>query len=127
MPRNVPALVGVLAALAGCANPPVFYGDNRYPALSETAPIHVYMKESDIRVPYDVIATITAMDLGKYQMLTIQDLFPTLEAKARAIGANAVIVDGYQPVKSGIFSTGYSVYGRAVRVGEAGEKTQSRP
>ena len=54
--------------------------------------------------------------LGVEQVLTLQDALPALEDKARAVGANAIIIDSYQPVKSGIISTGYSVQARAVRV-----------
>lgn len=56
---------------------------------------------------------VSAMDLGKYQMLGLQDALPTLQRKARAIGGNGLIIVGSQPVKSGIFSTGYSVQARA--------------
>ena len=74
------------------------------------------MKASDIHQPFEVVADVTAMDLGKWQVLTMQDSLPALEAKARAVGANAIIVDSYQPVKSGIISTGYSVQARAIRL-----------
>jgi hypothetical protein len=74
------------------------------------------MRDSDISGPYTVVGAVSAMDLGKYQMLTVQDSFPTLEKKALEIGATAVVIDSYQPVKSGILSTGYSVYGRAIRL-----------
>ena len=49
-------------------------------------------------------------------MLGLQDALPTLEGKARSIGGNGLIIDSYQPVKSGIFSTGYTVQGRAIRL-----------
>ena len=43
-------------------------------------------------------------------------LFPNLQEKVRAIGGNALIIDSYQPVRWGIFSTGYSVMARVVLV-----------
>jgi len=116
MRSGVIAVVAALA-LSGCGpNLPVLADGPRYSALPVSTRVSFYMRESDIHEPYEVLATVTAMDLGKYQMLTIQDSFPTLAAKARSVGANGVIIDNYQPVKSGIFSTGYSVFGRAVRV-----------
>jgi hypothetical protein len=45
-----------------------------------------------------------------------QDALPALEDKARATGVNAIIIDSYQPVKSGMISTGSSVQARAVRL-----------
>ena len=75
------------------------------------------MKDTDIHQNFEVVAGVSAMDLGKWQILTLQDALPTLEDKARATGANAIIIDSYQPVKSGIISTGYSVQARAIRIG----------
>jgi len=74
------------------------------------------MKDTDIHQNFEVVADVSTMDLGKRQILTLQDALPTLEDKARATGANAIIIDSYQPVKSGIISTGYSVQARAVRL-----------
>ena len=75
------------------------------------------MRESDVPRPYRVLGAVSAMDLGKFQMLSVQSSFPALKEKALSLGGNAVIIDSYQPVKSGILSTGYSVYGRAIRFG----------
>jgi len=108
----------LVATLAACATntQPILMGDHRYPPLAPNTPVQVFMKDGDIHQSFEVVAEVSAMDLGKYQMLTMQDALPTLEAKARATGANAIIIDIYQPVKSGIFSTGYSVQARAVRL-----------
>jgi hypothetical protein len=111
------AILVVTLAAAGCSAPPIRYGSTSYPAMPDASPVQVYMKDSDIPGPYTVVGAVSAMDLGKYQMLTVQDSFPTLEKKALAIGATVVVIDSYQPVKSGILSTGYSVYGRAIRLG----------
>jgi hypothetical protein len=35
---------------------------------------------------------------------------------AGSIGGTGLIIDSYQPVKSGIFSTGYTVQARAIRL-----------
>ena len=116
--RAALALIGSVA-LFGCASSaqPILYGDKHYPALPPDAPVQVFVKETDIEGPHKVIGAISAMDLGKWQILTRQDALPSLKAKARSIGANAIIVDDYQAVKSGLISTGYSVQARAVRLG----------
>jgi hypothetical protein len=43
---------------------------------------------------------------GKYHVLTLGDAIEPLKEKAREVGANGIIVDQPQPVKSGIISTG---------------------
>jgi hypothetical protein len=78
--------------------------------------VQVYMRDSDIQGAYTVIGAASAMDLGKYQMLGIQEAFPTRQRKGLQMGRNAVVVDNDEPVESGIFSTEYSVYGRAIRL-----------
>ncbi len=95
--------------------PPLVYGQP-YPAVAANAPVRVFMHDSDIHQPYRVLGIVSAMDLGKYQMLGLQDALPTLEQKARAIGGNGLIIVSYQPVKSGIISTGHSVQARAIRL-----------
>jgi hypothetical protein len=104
-------------ALSSCsAQPPIVYGDRHYAALPANTSVQVFMRESDIHQRYEVLGAVTAMDLGKYQMLGLQDAFPTLKQKALAVGGNGLIIDSYQPVKSGILSTGYSVQARAIRL-----------
>jgi uncharacterized protein YbjQ (UPF0145 family) len=51
------------------------------------------MKDTDIHQNFEVVADVSAMDLGKWQVLTLQDALPLLEDKARATGANAIIID----------------------------------
>lgn len=113
----VPWLAAGQLALASCsAQPPIVHGNPHYAALPANTPVQVFMRESDIHQRYEVLGAVTAMDLGKYQMLGLQDAFPALKQKALAIGGNGLIIDSYQPVKSGIFSTGYSVQARAIRL-----------
>jgi len=73
------------------------------------------MSERDVHRPYRVLGIVSAMDRGKYQMLGLQDALPTLQQKTRVIGGNGRIIVSRQLVKSGIFSTGYSVQARAIR------------
>jgi hypothetical protein len=115
--RPALCLAASLSTLLACsAQPPIVYGQQRYAALPPDTRVQVFMRESDIHQPFEVLGAVSAMDLGKYQMLGPQDSFPTLEEKARSIGGNGLIIDNYQPVKSGIFSTGYSVQARAIRL-----------
>ena len=109
--------VAVSACTTGAGSQPILVGEHRYPPLPANAPIQVFMKDTDIHQNFEAVAGVSAMDLGKWQILTLQDALPTLEDKARATGANAIIIDSYQPVKSGIISTGYSVQARAIRIG----------
>ena len=111
------ALAVSIAVLPACSpQPPIVYGQQPYPPVPSGVTVQVFMRESDIHHPYRVLGAVSAMDLGKYQMLGWQDALPALEQKARAIGGNGLIIDNYQPVKSGIFSTGYSVLARAIRL-----------
>ena len=108
-------LAAWLAILPGCSpQPPIIYGQQQYPPVSSGMSVQVFMHDSDIHRPYQVLGAVSAMDLGKYQMLGLQDAPPALKQKARSIGGNGLIIDSYQPVKSGIFSTGYSA--RAIRL-----------
>ncbi len=70
--------VAATAFLARCAAPPILNDGPRYAALSPEAPVAVYMNETNIHQPYELLGTVTAMDLGKYQILTMQSSFPTL-------------------------------------------------
>jgi len=117
MRNHLGILVGILLFVAGCATQQTtLYGDHHYPALSADTPVAVYMKELDIHGQYEVIGAFGAIDLGKWQVLTMEDALPTLKEKARSMGANAIIIDVYQLVKSGVISTGYSVRARGVRL-----------
>lgn len=110
-------LVPTLSSLLACSpQPPIVYGQQRYTPVSADTPVQVFMREGDIHQCYEVLGAVSAMDLGKHQMLGLQDGFPTLEEKARSIGGNGLIIDNSQPVKSGIFSTGYLVQARAIRL-----------
>jgi len=111
------ALAVTLVTVAACSpqQPPIIYA-HPHPAVAADTPVQVFMSERDVHRPYRVLGIVSAMDLGKYQILGLQDALPTLERKTRAIGGNGLIVVSYQPVKSGIFSTGYSVQARAIRL-----------
>jgi hypothetical protein len=63
---------------------------------------------------FEVVGLLSFRNPGKYQVLV--RTIPDLKEKARGAGANAIIIDRSEPVKSGLTSTGISVTGRAIRV-----------
>jgi hypothetical protein len=112
-----PALILLLLVLTGCASSSVQkIGTAAYPSLTENAEIIVFTEASQIKAPYEVIGIISYNNPGKYQVLTLGDAIDPLKEKAREIGANAIIIDKTQPVKSGIISTGIYVEARAIRL-----------
>lgn len=109
----------VFATLAACARTSLTpVGDRQYAPLTSEHGVTVYAAEGDVREAFTVIALVTYVSPGKYQLLTLEDAMPELKEKARAAGANGLIIDDASPVRSGLISTGISVRARAIRVGE---------
>ena len=50
------------------------------------------------------------------QVLSLGDAIEPLKTKSREIGANGMIIDKSQPVKSGFIPTGVYVEARAIRI-----------
>jgi len=110
-------LIPLILIVAGCASSSVQkIGASAYAPLPESAEIIVFTETNQIKKPYEVIGIISYDNPGKYRILTLGDGRDTLKKKAREIGANAIIVDKSQPVKSGIISTGIYVEARAIRL-----------
>jgi hypothetical protein len=76
----------------------------------------VFTDASQIKEPYDVVGIISCDNPGKYQILTLGDAIEPLKTKAREIGANGIIIDKSQPIKSGFISTGIWAEARAIRL-----------
>jgi hypothetical protein len=118
--RSLLALVLQLslgALVSACTSSGVIpTGDHTYAALAEGAPVHIYASDKNAPAGFEVVGIIDYQNPGKYQVLSLQDAIPDLQEKARSVGANGVIVDGSEPVKSGIISTGVHVRARAIRV-----------
>jgi hypothetical protein len=111
------SFLAVVPLTAACTSSSVIpTGDHTYPALAGNAPVNVYASEKDVPPGFEVVGIIDYMNPGKYQVLSLQDATPELQSKARTVGANGVVVDGMDPVKSGIMSTGIHVRARAIRV-----------
>jgi len=110
-------LIPFILIVAGCASSSVQkIGTSAYAPLPESAEIIVFTEPSQIKRPYEVIGIISYDNPGKYRILTLGDAIEPLKEKAREIGANAIIIDKSQPVKSGIISTGIYVEARAIRL-----------
>ena len=110
-------LVIVSFSFVGCTHISATRVDSTvYPALADTATVAVYGVETDVPRPFTTVAIINFTDPGKYQVLDLNDAIPGLKAKARALGANGIVIDQSQTTKSGWISTGISVRARAVRV-----------
>jgi len=117
------SLIATLCLLIyACANISVHkIGQFSYPQLKENENVLVFTADNQIREKYEVLGIISYNNPGKYQILTLESAIEPLKEKARQIGANAIIIDKSQPVKSGIISTGIYVEARAIRLLTSGE------
>jgi hypothetical protein len=107
----------VCAFLGACAHTGVQkIGQSEYPPLAENEKVIVFTSDSQIKGQYEVIGIISYNNPGKYQVLTLEAAMEPLKEKARQLGANAIVIDKSQPVKSGIISTGIYVEARALRL-----------
>jgi hypothetical protein len=120
--ENALRTAGIFVALSlsltswGCRNvSSTDVGTRRYAPLKNEQEVTVYSRESDVPDRFEVLAIIDFNDPGKYQVMSLGNAIPSIKAKARAVGATAIIVDESHPVKSGIISTGIHVSARAIR------------
>jgi hypothetical protein len=111
------ALTPIILILAACASSSVQkIGASAYAPLPESAEIIVFTDPSQVKQRYEVVGIISYDNPGKFRVLTLGDAIESLKEKAREAGANAIIIDKSQPVKSGIISTGIYVEARAIRL-----------
>ena len=118
------SLISILyISLVACANVGMQrIGQSSYPPLSDNENVFVFTSDDQIKDQYEVIGIISYNNPGKYQVLTLESAIEPLKEKARQLGANAIIIDKSQPVKSGIISTGMYVEARAIRIGSNSKK-----
>ena len=116
--RHCSLVAVIVLLLSSCASTSVQkIGTSSYAPLPETADVVVFTSETQIKQPYEVVGIISSYDNpGKLRVLTLGDAIESLKEKAREAGANAIIIDKSQPVKSGIISTGIYVEARAIRL-----------
>jgi hypothetical protein len=116
---RVPAIITILAGmlLASCASSSVQrVGTASYAPAAPSADVAVFTADNQVKQPFEVIGVISYDNPGKYQILNLGDAIEPLKAKAREVGANGMVIDKSQPVKSGIISTGIYVEARAIRI-----------
>jgi hypothetical protein len=105
--------------MAGCvASSLTPVGTTAYHPLPAEADVTVFSADSDIHEPFEVVGIIDYANPGKYQLLTLADALPTLLDKARSAGANGIIIDRLDSIRSGLISTGIAVRARAVRLAD---------
>jgi hypothetical protein len=110
-------LAVALLVVAGCASASTtLVGDAHFAALSPEHAVRVYSSERDVPEGFTVVAMLHFHDAGKWQSLDLADALPELKARARAAGADGLIIDSQHQVVSGIISRGIDVEARAVRL-----------
>jgi uncharacterized protein YbjQ (UPF0145 family) len=119
--------VGIISTLCiilvACANIGAQrIGQSSYSPLAENENVFVFTSDSQIKEKFEVIGIISYNNPGKYQVLTLEAAMEPLKEKARQLGANAIVIDKSQPIKSGIVSTGIYVEARALRLSPDNQK-----
>jgi hypothetical protein len=103
--------------LSACASNSVQQiGTVSYAPLLESSEVVVFTSESQIKEPYEVVGIISYDNPGKFRVMSLGDAIEPLKEKAREVGANGIIIDKSQPIKSGIISTGIYAEARAIRL-----------
>ena len=109
-------IVSLCMLMASCTTSVTLQGSSRYPPLAPTESVAVFLSADEIKTSFETLGVIDRSNWGKYQILTLDDAIPALKEKARAIGANAIIVDQISTIYSGFVSRGVSVRARAIRL-----------
>jgi uncharacterized caspase-like protein len=93
-------------------------GTAQYSPLPANGDVAVYKSPDEVKSPFEVLAVLAHSDPCKFHTCSLSDAIAPLSAKAREVGANAIIIDKSQTVKTSLMSTGISVSGRAIRLGK---------
>jgi hypothetical protein len=91
-------------------------GTHTYAAMAPTVPVRVFTSEREAPPGFEVVGLIDYDNPGKYQVLSLTDVLPQVQDKARSVGGDGIIIDATEAVKSGIMSTGIHVRARAIRL-----------
>jgi len=91
-------------------------GTHRYEPLPANAPVAVFSSPGEAPRSFEVVAVLSHADPCGFKRCTLKDAVEPLSAKAREVGANAIIIDGTQTVKTSLVSTGIAVDARAIRI-----------
>ena len=110
-------LLFVLLLLAACADPTIHpVGAAHYEPLPPGSVVRVFLAESDVHQPFAVVAVIRTTRKDKSQTPELDDVIPEIQEKARTVGADGVIIDATDPVRSHILTMGITVSARAIRL-----------
>jgi uncharacterized caspase-like protein len=93
-------------------------GSKEYAPLPESANVVVYSSEGEAKRSYEVVATLAHSDPCTFHRCTVENAIEPLSAKAREVGANGIIIDSSQTVRTSLVSTGVVVHARAIRLAE---------
>jgi uncharacterized caspase-like protein len=102
-----------LQSVVTAANP---LGSRRYAALPQGTKVAVYASNAEAGGSYEVVATLAHSNPCTFHHCTVKDAIEPLSAKARELGANGIVIDSSQEVKTSLTSTGIVVQARAIRL-----------
>ena len=91
-------------------------GAHQYDALPASAPVTVFSTAGDAPRAFEVVAMLSHADPCGFHRCTLKDAIEPLSSKAREVGANGIVIDGVQTVKTSLSSTGIAVDARAIRI-----------
>jgi hypothetical protein len=110
-------LTVVLVGVSACWSTSVTkIGTGTYAPLAEGKGVTIYTAESDVKQPFAVVGIISYEGPGKNDKLDFGAATEPLKEKARALGANGIIIDKFGPLRSGLTSTRISVRARAIHL-----------
>jgi hypothetical protein len=110
-------LAVVLVGITSCWSTSVTkIGSGTYAPLGEGKEVTIFTAESDVKQPFAVVGLISYEGPGKNDKFDFGAATEPLRVKARALGANAIIVDKFYPIKSGLTSTRIAVRARAIHL-----------
>jgi len=106
-------VAGVLSCVTASVTPT---GAKRFAPLPEGSHVLVFAREAEITRPYITVGLINYRHGGGSLVTpTIEDAMDVLKAKAREVGANAILIDQALPTTIGLRS-GLSITARAIRI-----------
>ena len=86
-----------------------------YGAMPTYAPVAVFFDDRAVGGPFQVVGEVEADSRGRRSGPTVTDTVPELSARARSLGADAIIIDQATPVAAGLFRTRMYSRARAIR------------
>ena len=110
-------LTVVLVGVSACWSTSVTkIGTGTYAPLAEGKDVTIFTAESEVKQPFAVVGTISYEGPGKNDKLDFGAAAEPLREKARALGANGIIIDRFRPLSPGLTSTRISVQARAIHL-----------